>query len=66
MYDNGETSGKEFYTVYETDLSEEEKKEYLLYKQLTMIKTIKNCTLFLAASSAIGMIVYFLIMLSAL
>ena len=61
-YDNGET---EFYTVYETDLTESEIREYLTYKQLSFIRTIKNCVLFFTVLTIIGMIVYFLIMTNA-
>ena len=63
--DIGETSATEFYTIYETDLTESEIREYLTYKQLSLIRTIKNCVMFFTVSAIIGMIVYFLIMMNA-
>lgn len=36
----------EFYTVYETDLTEQEITEYLTYKKLKLLNTIKNCVVF--------------------
>lgn len=59
-----EESTSEFYTVYESDLSEAEIQEYLTYKQLSMIKTIKNCVLFFTVLTIIGMIAYFLLSMS--
>lgn len=67
VYDGGETSTTEFYTVYETDLTESEIAEYLTYKKISLIKTIKNCILFhttLTIIGIIGMIFYFLLMFS--
>jgi hypothetical protein len=66
VYDTGEISTTEFYTIYEADLSESEIREYLTYKQLSLIKTIKNCALFFTILTIIGMIAYFLIMMNAL
>ena len=66
VYDTGETSTSEFYTIYETDLSESEIREYLTYKQLSLIKTIKNCILFFTVLTIIGMVAYFLILMNAL
>lgn len=65
VYDSGETSTTEFYTIYETDLTESEIREYLTYKQLSLIRTIKNCVLFFTVLTIIGMIVLFLIMTNA-
>ena len=45
-YNDDETS-TDFYTIYEAPLSESETKEYLMFKQLSLIKTIKNCVVFL-------------------
>ncbi len=53
-----ETSTGEFYTVYEAELTEAEIKEYLTYKQLSYIRTIKNCVLFLTVLVIIKIIVY--------
>lgn len=64
-YDTGETSTSEFYTIYETDLTESEIREYLTYKQLSLIRTIKNCVLFFTILTIIGMVAYFIIMMNA-
>ena len=66
VYDSGETSTTEFYTVYETDLTEAEIQEYLTYKQLSLIRTIKNCVVFFTVLTIIGMIAYFILMMSAM
>ena len=58
VYDNGEVSTTDFYTVYEPDLTEEEIKEYLMYEQLSMIKSIKNCVLFFMILAIIGAVIY--------
>ncbi len=55
IYDNGETSTTEFYTIYECDLTESEITEYFTYKKLSLIKTIKNCILFFTVLTIIGM-----------
>ena len=64
FYSN-EPSTTEFYTIYETDLTESEIREYLTYKQLSLIRTIKNCVMFFTVLTIIGMIAYFLIMMNA-
>lgn len=56
-YDTGDTSTTEFYSVYETDLNESEIAEYLTYKKLSMLSTIKNCIVVLTVSSIIGMVI---------
>lgn len=58
-----EASATEFYTIYETDLTESEIREYLTYKQLSLIRTIKNCVLFFTVLTIIGLVLYFLIMM---
>lgn len=40
--DNGKKSRSKFYTVYEPDLTEAELEEYLKYKQLSILNTIKD------------------------
>ena len=65
VYDSGATSTTEFYTVYEPDLTESETREYLTYKQLSLIRTIKNCVMFFTVLTIIGIIAYFLIMMNA-
>ena len=62
--DNGETSTTEFYTVYETDLTEAEITEYLTYKKLNFIRTIKNCVMFFTVLTIIVIVAYFIIMIS--
>ena len=58
----GEIEGaKEFYTVYETDLTEAEIREYLAFKQLGYLKTIKNCVVFFTVLTVIGMVAAFLL-----
>lgn len=59
------TSTTLFYTIYETDLTEAEIQEYLTYKQLSLIKTIKNCVMFFTVLTIIGMVVYFFLMMNA-
>lgn len=66
VYDNGETSTTEFYTIYETDLTESEITEYLTYKKLSLIKTIKNCIMFFTVLTIIGMVAYFFILMNAM
>ena len=66
VYDGGATSTTEFYTIYETDLTDSEITEYLTYKKLSLIKTIKNCIMFFTVLTIIGMIVYFFLMMNAM
>ena len=63
--DSGETSKTEFYTILESDLTESEIREYLTYKQLRLIRTIKNCVMFFTVLTIIGMFVYLLIMMNS-
>ena len=56
-YINGETSTSEFYTLYEEDLTETEKVEYLTYVKLRLLKTIKNCAVFFTVLTIIGIVV---------
>lgn len=65
VYDNGEVSTTDFYTVYEPKLTDEEIKEYLMYKQISMIKTIKNCVLFFVILTIISMVIYFFLFAAA-
>lgn len=46
----------EFYTVYTPDLSEKEIQEYLTYKKLALLNTIKNCVLFFTVLTIIGLV----------
>lgn len=45
-----------FYTVEGDELNDAEKSEYLAYKQLNMLKTIKNCVLFFTVLAGIGLV----------
>lgn len=59
-YENGEVSHELFYTVYKPDLSDAEINEYLTYKQLGYIKTIKNCVVFFTVLTVISLVLGFL------
>nr|MCR4693067.1 hypothetical protein [Bacillota bacterium] len=50
----GEGSGT-FYTIYQPELTQEEKLEYITFKQLKMISTIKSCVVFFATLTAISL-----------
>ena len=52
-----DVSTTEFYTVYETDLTDSEIAEYLTYRKLSMLRTIQNCILVLTISSIIYMVI---------
>ena len=65
-YDSGEVSTTDFYTIYESDLSEAEIREYLTYKQLSFMKTIKNCVLFFTILAIVSMVISFIVLMSAL
>ena len=60
----GETP-EAFYTVYEADLTAAEMQEYLTYKRLRMIRTIKNCAVFFTVLAIISLAGYFLLSLDA-
>ena len=61
-----EYSDGAFYTVYEADLTEAEIIEYLTYKKLNLIRTIKNCVMFFTVLTIIAMLAYFIIMMNAM
>ena len=65
VYDSGEISKTEFYTIYETDLTESEITEYLTYKKLNLIRTIKNCVMFFTVLTIIAMVAYFIIIMKS-
>ena len=48
---------KKVFFLNETDLNESEIAEYLTYKKLSMLSTIKNCIVVLTVSSIIGMVI---------
>ncbi len=64
-YDTG-SSMDEFYSAQEADLTEAEIQEYLKYKQLNMIRTIKNCVVFFTVLTILGMVGYFFFMVNLL
>ncbi len=50
---------EEFYRLYEENLSEAERLEYLLLKQYKNLKTIKNCVVFFTTFTILAIIIYF-------
>ena len=50
-----------FYTLRETDLSESEIREYLTFKQLNLLDTIKKCIVFFTVLTIIELIALLLI-----
>ena len=56
-----DTTGKEFndsfYSVYEPELSKEEIDEYLALKKLSLLNTIKNCSVFFVALTIISLFI---------
>ena len=63
VYPYSDYSMDGFYTVTASDLTEDELKEYLFYKQLSMLKTIKNCVVFFAVLTIISLIFAFFALL---
>ena len=55
-YEDKTVSNSEFYIVYEPDLSETEIQEYLTYRKLNYLKTIKNCVVFLTVLTIISVV----------
>lgn len=53
----------EFYTVTPAGLEDAEIKEYLMYKKLSMLKTVKNCLVFLAGLAAFYFFLFLISML---
>lgn len=53
-----------FYTIYKPDLTQEEKLEYILFKQMSMISTIKSCVVFFTAITVISMIITFFMLIT--
>ncbi len=56
IYDDGEVSTSEFYTVYEAELSEAETMQYLTFKKLYYLHTIKICVVFFTVLTVIGLV----------
>lgn len=54
---NGEVDeNDEFYAVYEPELTQEEINEYLTFKKLELLKTIRNCAVFFTVLTIISII----------
>lgn len=49
-----------FYKIKNNDLSKEELYEYLQYKKLKHLKTIKNCVVFFTVLTAISLVIGFI------
>ncbi len=45
-----------FYTVWDPELTDAEKQEYIQYQELLHIKTIKNCALFFTVLTIISLV----------
>lgn len=52
-----------FYTIYKSELSEEEKQEYIQLKKTSYIETIKNCAIFFTVLTVISLVITFFFML---
>ena len=52
---NSEYAG-EFYTVHKPNLSEKEMQDYIAFKHLRLLKTIKNCVLFFTVLTIVNII----------
>jgi len=64
QYEGGTDSG-EFYTIYEPELTPEEIAEYLTYKKLSLLKTIKNCVVFFTVLTIISLAASLLLIMAA-
>lgn len=51
----------EFYTVYEPELTADEIAQYLTYKKLHMLRTIKNCVVFFVVLTIVSMVLGFIL-----
>lgn len=54
----------EFYTVYAAEMDDKQVMEYLTYKKLDMLRTIKNCTVFFTVLAVISLVCGFLLSMS--
>ncbi|MBO4868354.1 MAG: hypothetical protein J5585_01445 [Clostridia bacterium] len=52
-----------FYTVWDPELTDAEKQEYIKYKELLHIKTIKNCVVFFTVLTIISLVATVVILL---
>ena len=51
-----EPESSSFYRITKTDMTEEEIAEYLRYKELKMLRTIKNCVVFFTTLAVISLV----------
>ena len=52
-----------FYTVWDPELTDAEKQEYIQYQKLLHIKTIKNCVLFFTVLTIISLVATVILLL---
>ena len=57
---SNDTAQDDFYTVAAPDLTVQELDEYLTYKKLSLLRTIKNCVVFFAVLTIIYLVVVFI------
>ena len=60
IYPVGDFNDSEFYRLVRPELTQEEIAEYLMYKKLDMLKTIKNCIVFFTVLMIIGIFLFVL------
>jgi len=53
---DGTESVTDFYTIYEPDLSKNEIDEYIAFKRLKFLKTIRNCIIFFTVLQIISIL----------
>ena len=53
-----------FYTIHKPELTPEERLEYITFKQLKMLNTIKNCVVFFTTLTVISMVITFFTLMS--
>ena len=51
-----EPESSDFFRITKTDMTEEEIAEYLRYKELKMLRTIKNCVVFFTTLAVISLV----------
>ena len=51
-----EDLANQFYTIYTPELTEQEISEYLTYKKLSLLNTIKNCMVFFTVLTIISLV----------
>ena len=61
---NEDYSPTSYYRIYQAELTENELAEYLQYKQLAMLKTIKNGMVFFVSLAIVGLVGWVLVLLN--